>query len=433
MAGRDPNAVAADVASVNQTTGDLAGAVTQAGDQRAQRAETQAQHGAGQAVAGFFDAQAELAAAEAERKAVHEQQLKLETTPDPQVDPDRYVKSMSTGKDIGLIILGALNGAFRGLAGQGGNDVVDILNKRIDQDVEVQKTAAANGRADRTNKVAQLMERGHDLETAAKLAKVQAREYAAKLYEQEAAAAGAAEFREQAALDAAKIRATGAAEIRQLVQSGESRTQTTNTFARPAAGKAVDTGKAIKEALELDKILEERGYDKDRRDATLKAAGLAPPTGKTGVELAREKPTELQVKNQLTVDKLKNMAAQLEDLPKEILTRESRPLPSRVARDAADYVFGEGSGDATLTPKELADKQTFEQIKTTYASLLSVANQQGALAGPEYERAVKAAGAMNRPAQMKAAISNLLGVMGVSPEEGGRGTRASAGFNEVTE
>lgn len=281
MAGRDPNAVASDVASVNQSVGDLSGAVTQAGDQRAARAGEAAQRGASQAVTGYFDAQAEQAAADAEMKANREQQLKLETQPDPQVDPDRYIKSMSTGKDIGLIILGALNGAFRGVAGQGGNDVVDILNKRIDQDIDVQKQAAANGRADRTNKISQLMARGHDLETAAKLAKVQAKEYAAKFYEQEAAASASTEFKEQAALDAAKLRATGAAEIRQLSQSGESRTQTTNTFARPVAAKPGDAMKAVKDALELDKMLEERGYKKDRRDSVLKAAGLTPPTGES--------------------------------------------------------------------------------------------------------------------------------------------------------
>lgn len=290
-AGRDPNAVQQDVESVGASTGDLTAATSQLGDQRAQRAGEAAQRGAGQAVSGFYDARAEQAKADADLKANHEAQLKLETTPDPQVDPDRYLKSMSTGKDIGLIILAALNGAFHGAVGQQGNDVVDILDKKIDQDIALQKEEAANGRADRKNKIAQLVAKGYDLEGAAKLAKVQAREYAAKFYEQEAAAAGSSEFKDQAALDVAKIRAAGASEIRQLVQSGEARTQSTTSYARPVSTKG-DSMKAVKDALELDKILEERGYEKDKRDSVLRAAGLPPPTGESAPAMTNREQAE---------------------------------------------------------------------------------------------------------------------------------------------
>lgn len=246
IAGRDAGAVRSDIASSNAATEGLVSGVQALGDKRADRGEAAAQRGAGQAVAGFYDARAEQAKAEAELKANREAKLSLETQPDPQVDPDRYIKSLSTGKDIALIILGALNGAFKGAVGQQGNDVVDILDKKIDQDLAIQRDQVAAGRADRKNKIAELVNRGYDLESAAKLAKAQALQYTAKFYDQEAAGSAAGEFRDQAALDAAKLRAAGAAEVRQLAQSGESRSQSGKTFARPTAVDPRDS--ALKDA-----------------------------------------------------------------------------------------------------------------------------------------------------------------------------------------
>jgi hypothetical protein len=53
-------------------------------------------------------------------------------------------------------------------------------------------------------------------------------------------------------------------------------------------GTAVDTGKAIKDALELDKAMEERGYSKEQRAAALASLKMPTAGGKSAPQLTRE-------------------------------------------------------------------------------------------------------------------------------------------------
>jgi hypothetical protein len=59
-------------------------------------------------------------------------------------------------------------------------------------------------------------------------------------------------------------------------------------FAPPVAGGVVDSGKAIKDALELDKAMEERGYTKEQRAAALASLKMPTASGKSAPLLSRE-------------------------------------------------------------------------------------------------------------------------------------------------
>lgn len=59
-------------------------------------------------------------------------------------------------------------------------------------------------------------------------------------------------------------------------------------FARPAVGTTADSGKAIKDALELDKAMEERGYTKEQRAAALASLNMPTASGKSAPLLSRE-------------------------------------------------------------------------------------------------------------------------------------------------
>lgn len=89
---------------------------------------------------------------------------------DKSLDPDRFMKNMSTGKEIGMIILAALNGGFGALRGAKSNDVMDILNAKINQDIDAQKMQIAGRRANLANQVDQYVKKGWDADTASRLA-----------------------------------------------------------------------------------------------------------------------------------------------------------------------------------------------------------------------------------------------------------------------
>lgn len=59
-------------------------------------------------------------------------------------DPSRFWNSTSTGQKIGIAIAAAFAGMGAAMQGQGGNSVLDILQNRIDADIDAQKTDMMN-------------------------------------------------------------------------------------------------------------------------------------------------------------------------------------------------------------------------------------------------------------------------------------------------
>lgn len=67
---------------------------------------------------------------------------------DNAYDPERFVKRMSTGQKIGMVVLAALNGGFGSLIGKKDNDVLNIFRQMVNDDLEAQKlTLGSRGKA----------------------------------------------------------------------------------------------------------------------------------------------------------------------------------------------------------------------------------------------------------------------------------------------
>lgn len=185
-----------------------ANAVVQAGEQRARIGEQQAMTAATAAYGQQQTSQAEAEQARQRAEIARLNQVAISAQEDPAIDPDRFVRSMSTGQSIGTVILAGIEGAFRGMTGQAGQSgVLNILERRIDQDIAAQKEQIASGRIRRGNMISYFREQGMTEEAAEKAAKAMAYAQAEKLTQAEIARIGAGGARAEAAAMAEQIKA----------------------------------------------------------------------------------------------------------------------------------------------------------------------------------------------------------------------------------
>lgn len=244
----------------------------------------------------LYQAQGQHATAEAARedaaqraKIASMNQLAIASQTDPEVDPDRVVREMSTGKQIGMVILAMLQGAFNSTNNQPGqpNQVIGIIQKRIEQDIAAQREAIASGRIRRGNMVSYFREQGMNEEAAAKAAEARSWAMVERMTQAQKALVAAPEAQEQADLVAQQMRAQVEAKNAELTLSlGTDRVseQSNTTFERAAAPAGPDVAKA----LQTDKLLEEQGYSREQRAKALAAMGLPAPDGQTAAELKRD-------------------------------------------------------------------------------------------------------------------------------------------------
>lgn len=100
-------------------------------------------------------------------EAVEAELAQLRGENDAEVNPDRVMQNMSTGKKIMMTLLAGLSGAFASLAGQPGkNTFLDAIDARIAEDVTNQKEQIASGRLRRNNLIAALQQKGATAEQA---------------------------------------------------------------------------------------------------------------------------------------------------------------------------------------------------------------------------------------------------------------------------
>jgi hypothetical protein len=132
---------------------------------RGQQGFSQRQYG--QNVARFYESKRLMQEAESEQQRL---QAALKEN-DEKLDPDRYMRNMSGGKRIGMVILAALNGGFGALIDKKNNDVVDIMQREIDADIDKQKQEIANGHASINNQIAKWQQKGFKAEDAEALAR----------------------------------------------------------------------------------------------------------------------------------------------------------------------------------------------------------------------------------------------------------------------
>lgn len=248
------------------------------------------------------------------REAARKEEMVLRSQTDPEIEPDRFVKSLSTGKSIAMIVLAAINGAFKQASGQGGNDVLDILNNRINQDIDAQKEQISSGRLRRGNLIAGFMQQGLDAKQAELAAKAQISAQSARLFEAEAARMDSPEAYEQAKLQAAGLRAQAAQHNNELKLSlGTDRVQTQSTTQmgrqQPAALSLDDVYKqgqiAQQQLEELDanevaRIISEPDADGKVRPVSIKRANAAVKGAEDlAVKMPRADVAEQQLRNVL--------------------------------------------------------------------------------------------------------------------------------------
>lgn len=78
----------------------------------------------------------------------------LEDAPNDSIDANHWWGERSTGQSLALMIGAGLAGFAAGFSGRGGNEVIDQINRQVEQDIAVQKANIANRREGYNAKVA---------------------------------------------------------------------------------------------------------------------------------------------------------------------------------------------------------------------------------------------------------------------------------------
>lgn len=282
-----------------------ADAVVQAGEQRAQVGEKQAMTAATAAYGQQQQSQAEAEQARQRAEIARQNQIAIAAQEDPSIDPDRFVRSMSTGQSIGTVILAGIEGAFRGMTGQPGQSgVLNILERRIDQDIAAQKEQIASGRIRRGNMIAYFQQQGMAEDAAEKAAKAMAYAQAEKLTQAEIARIGAGNARAEASAMAEQIKAAREQANDELMLTlGTPRSSTTTVRAAP--GGAGDGTESFAKKLQARRAYEESGATSEQLAAFDAAAGIPTPGGPSATQRSIAKDAELseaQGKSQAAAD-----------------------------------------------------------------------------------------------------------------------------------
>ena len=289
-----------------------ANAAIQAGEERARIGEQQAMTAATAAYGQQQQSQAEAEQARQRAEIARQNQIAIAAQEDPSIDPDRFVRSMSTGQSIGTVILAAIEGAFRGMTGQPGQSgVLNILERRIDQDIAAQKEQIASGRIRRGNMIQYFREQGMNEEAAEKSARAMALAQAEKLTQAEIARQGAGYAREEGKALAEQIKAAREQANDELVLTlGTPRSSTTTVRAQPAAGGSGAEG--FTKMLAARKAYEESGATPEQLAAFDRANGLGAmaPGGVSSTQRSIAKDAELseaQGKSQAAADAINEL------------------------------------------------------------------------------------------------------------------------------
>jgi hypothetical protein len=212
--------------------------VEETGRKQTERAEQSAISKTGAAYGQYVTSEQERADAAQIKKIADLNRLAIASQQDPEIDPDQFVRNMPAGKSLAMIVLATLNGAFKGLVGQQGNDVLDIIDTRIKQSIDAQKEQIQSGRIRRGNMIQFFSDQGMSAEQAERAARAMSYTHLDRMQQAEAERIGAPAALENAKLLSAGIKAKAAEENRQLKLSlgtDKVTTSTTTQMGRPAA------------------------------------------------------------------------------------------------------------------------------------------------------------------------------------------------------
>ena len=231
--------------------------------------------------------------AQQQRQAAEEEIKRLRGQPDEQVQPTRLLDNMSTGQSLGMVILAGISGAFGNMRGQGQNTFMDAINKRIDQDIEVQKDQIATGRIRRNNLIADAMARGADAKQAEAIARSKFYEAGANVMKLEAQKQGIQGANlAQAEQHIAELNEARAQRDNDLLASTEAKKQTTSTTVReaPKSASGASVAEDLTKKLAARKAYEESGATPEQLSEFDNRMGIPSPQGKS--EIARKRENE---------------------------------------------------------------------------------------------------------------------------------------------
>lgn len=239
--GLAPGQLSPILAANTAATEQQASAAEASGAAKTQRQEQGAMAETGQAFGRQTMAVADRDQARQRAEIARQNELALSLQKDPEVDPERLVKSLGAGGKIGAVILAALSGGFQAAQGRGGNDALDIMQKAIDRDISAQKDQIASGRIRRGNLIAYFQQQGLRDDAAAKAAEATIWAMSDRMAAAEQSRIQAPEHKDQAKLFADSLRAQTAAKNNELqLTLGTDRVQESQSTvkARPAAAGA---------------------------------------------------------------------------------------------------------------------------------------------------------------------------------------------------
>lgn len=220
------------------------------------------------------------------QERLRSQQQELASQADEPINPRRYIENMSfLGKASALLSAGI----YGYLGGRGQPPVTETIMKMTSEDTAAQLSDRAANRERRNSLIDQYERQYGDTTLVAKRLDADKLHTLAKQADAEAQQAKSAELRASAEDIGKKLR-NRVGVLHQEIQEATygKPVETTTTYQPPKPRGGLDNAAAIKKALELDKLLEERGYTSEQRAGALKAGGLALPGGTSTASVERE-------------------------------------------------------------------------------------------------------------------------------------------------
>lgn len=235
------------------------------------------------------------------------QQMELAQQNDEPIDPNRYYKNMSLFSKAASILSAAVSGYFRpGSAAP----IMESLISSAQMDVQAQLADRQSNRAQRSTLIDQYERQYGDTTLVAKRLEADKLLTLSKEAKARGLEAQTAEGRAMAEDITKKLQNHVGVLHREIQEATLGKPiEVTTTFGLPKAKGGADANKALKEALEMDKLLETQGYDREQRAQRLKALGLPPPAGATKAEQEREQANQIpDSERQKLIDRVDGLA-----------------------------------------------------------------------------------------------------------------------------
>jgi hypothetical protein len=282
--------------------------------------------------------EAELAEKQARLRS---QQMELASQNDEPINGRRYFDNMSTFSKLTAIISAGIYGY---LGGRGQPPVVELIMQGVQQDVQAQLSDRQANSARRNAIMEQYQNQYQDTALVSK--RLEADKLLTLAKETEAKGLDAKTIEAKAAAQdlAGKLKNRVGLLHKEIQQATyEKPVQVTTKFGAPKPMGGGDPNKQLKEALEMDALLEKRGYSREERAAMLSAAKLSPPTGKTEAELKRE--DDATKREALTSEQQRDLRERADGLALARQGFQEFDTAAGFTRSTGDGEVGEGGGE----------------------------------------------------------------------------------------